>query len=150
MKPKHQRLLFVVVSMLCLVASALFILRAFRDNLVFFYSPSDIVQKDIQPGRLMRIGGLVEKGSIVEGDDGHIEFYIGDGKEAVHVHYQGMLPNLFREGQGVVAEGYLVDARHFEATNILAKHDEKYMPKEVVDALKKSGRWKGGKSNGER
>lgn len=142
MKPKHQRLIFVVASMACLMVSALFILRAFRDNLVF-YSPSEVAQQALPSGRLMRIGGLVERGSIVEGDDGNIEFYLGDGKEAVHVHYQGMLPNLFHEGQGVVAEGYLVDARHFEAHTILAKHDEKYMPKEVVDALKKSGKWKG-------
>jgi len=143
MKPKHQRLIFVTVSVLFLCISALLTLRAFRDNLVFFYSPSDVAQQHIDPERLIRLGGLVENGSIKRGDDNRITFEITDGKTKVGVTYQGLLPDLFREGQGVVAEGYMKNTTHFAAKNILAKHDEKYMPREVVDALKKSGRWKG-------
>jgi cytochrome c-type biogenesis protein CcmE len=143
MKPKHQRLVFVVISMACLTVSVLLIMRTFRDNLVFFYSPSDIAAQAVAPERLIRIGGLVEAGSMKRGENGLLEFELSDGKASIHVRYQGMLPALFREGQGVVAEGYLADATHFQAKTILAKHDERYMPAEVVDALKRSGRWKG-------
>jgi len=118
-------------------------LRAFRDNLVFFYSPSDLAARPVESGRLIRIGGLVEAGSIVRGEQDRISFTVSDGTAKLMVNYQGILPNLFREGQGVVAEGTLIDPTHFDAKTILAKHDENYMPKEVVDALKKSGHWKG-------
>lgn len=143
MKPKHQRLVFVLVSVVFLCASVLFTLRAFRDNLVFFYSPSDLADHRIEPGRTIRVGGLVQTGSLAHLEQDGITFAITDGNASVHVSYRGMLPNLFREGQGVVAEGSLTDADHFTAKTILAKHDENYMPKEVVDALKKTGRWKG-------
>ncbi len=143
MKPKHQRLIFIVASMVFLVAAVLFTLRAFRDNIVFFYSPADIAAKHPPVGRAMRLGGLVEMGSLVKGDDQRITFAVTDGTEKIEVDYQGMVPNLFREGQGVVAQGAMTDETHFHATQILAKHDETYMPREVVDALKKSGRWKG-------
>ena len=142
MKPKYQRLIFILVSMVFLCISALLTLRAFRDNLVFFYNPSDVAEHAISPERLIRIGGLVEVGSIVRQGDA-MRFVITDGKAQVNVRYRGMLPDLFREGQGVVAEGYLKDNSHFEAKTILAKHDENYMPKEVVDALKRSGHWRG-------
>lgn len=141
MKPKHQRLIFVTVSVLFLCISVLLVLRAFRDNLVFFYSPSDIAAKSVSAGRKIRLGGLVEVGSIMrEGD--RIQFTVSDGPSRITITYTGMLPNLFREGQGVVAEGHLVDQTHFEASSILAKHDENYMPREVVDALKRTGHWK--------
>ncbi len=143
MKPKHQRLAFIAVSMVFLSVAVLFTLQAFRDNIVFFYSPSDLEAKQPTPGRVMRLGGLVEAGSLVKGENQTITFTVTDGKASIAVDYTGMVPNLFREGQGVVAQGVLVDAGHFHATTILAKHDETYMPREVVDALKKSGRWKG-------
>lgn len=142
MKPKHQRLIFVAISVVFLCVASLLVLRAFRDNLVFFYSPSDIAAQTLPADKLMRVGGLVETGSIDKQPDG-VTFTITDGKATLRVAYQGILPNLFREGQGVVAEGYLKSPGQFSATRVLAKHDENYMPREVVDALKKSGRWKG-------
>jgi cytochrome c-type biogenesis protein CcmE len=142
MKPKHQRLIFVTVSVIFLVIAGLLTLRAFRDNLIFFYSPSEVAQQHIDEHQLIRLGGLVKTGSIKRGDNNRITFDVTDGKAQVTITYQGMLPDLFREGQGVVAEGYLT-GQTLLAKNILAKHDEKYMPREVVDALKKSGQWKG-------
>ena len=136
MKPKHQRLIFILVSMVCLIVSALLIMRAFRDNLVFFYSPAEVVGQSIAPDRLIRVGGLVESGSIRRGENGRIDFNVTDGAATLAISYQGMLPNLFREGQGVVAEGYLEDAKRFKATSILAKHDENYMPPEVAESLR--------------
>jgi cytochrome c-type biogenesis protein CcmE len=144
MKPKHQRLIFVTVSVICLCLAALLTLRAFSENLVFFYSPSDLARPGIDTARLMRIGGLVEAGSLTRESDGRTRFRVSDGKASVAVSYQGVLPGLFREGQGVIAEGYLKDPAQFEARRILTKHDEKYMPPEVVDALKRSGRWQEG------
>ena len=146
MKPKHQRLVFITVSLLFLCISAVLILRAFKDNIVFFYSPSELAQQSIAPSQRLRIGGLVENGSITHEGKDRIRFVVTDGAKTVNVSYQGLLPNLFREGQGVVAEGYLTDATHFDAKTILAKHDESYMPREVVDALKRSGRWQEGKT----
>ncbi len=140
MKPKHQRLIFVAVSMIFLLIASVLTLRAFRDNLVFFYSPSELAQHKIGEKQLVRIGGLVETGSLTH-DAPHVQFKVTDGKAAVNVDYSGMLPALFREGQGVVVEGYLEKDGDFSATRVLTKHDENYMPKDVVDALKKSGRW---------
>lgn len=143
MKPKHQRLIFVSVSVVFLCAAALMTMQAFRQNLVFFYSPSELAQQQPAPGQKIRLGGLVGNQSIKRGKNDTVSFIITDGAAEVHVTYTGLLPNLFREGQGVVAEGMMVDKDHFNAATILAKHDEKYMPREVVDALKKSGQWKG-------
>lgn len=143
MKPKHQRLAFIVVSTVFFCISVLLVMRAFRDNLVFFYSPSDIESHAIEPGRVIRVGGLVQKGSIRKSGGDDITFDITDGNATLTVSYHGLLPNLFREGQGVVAEGPFIDKTHLQARTILAKHDETYMPREVVDALKRSGRWKG-------
>ena len=123
------------------VAVAL-MLNAFRDSIVFFNSPSDVAGKRIAAGTRIRIGGLVKEGSLVRGDDLKVRFEVTDGNRDVRVAYQGVLPDLFREGQGVVAEGALDGAGLFNADTILAKHDETYMPKEVADALKKSGHWK--------
>jgi len=139
---RKRRRLYVVLGGLALlgVASAL-VLSAFRDNLVFFYSPSDLEAKKVPDGRNIRIGGLVEAGSVKREADGRtLDFRVTDGNVAVPVTYRGDVPDLFREGQGVVAEGKL-DHGTFHAASVLAKHDEKYMPPEVVDALKRSGHW---------
>jgi cytochrome c-type biogenesis protein CcmE len=117
-------------------------LNAFRDSIVFFNSPSDIAEKHIGPGTRIRLGGMVKSGSLVRNADLRVNFEVTDGKSEIPVNYQGVLPDLFREGQGVVAEGELDRGGVFDADTILAKHDETYMPKEVADALKKSGHWK--------
>lgn len=140
MKPKHQRLIFVLASILFLCTAVLFTLRAFKENLVYFYSPSDITAHPPAPAQKIRIGGLVKTGSIIK-EHQQVRFTVTDGNNDIQVHYTGLLPNLFREGQGVIAEG-IFEENAFVASTILAKHDENYMPKEVVDALKKSGHWK--------
>jgi len=141
MKPKHQRLIFVAVSIGFLCVATLLAMEAFRNNMIFFYSPSDLMEQGIAPGQLIRLGGLVETGSIVRTGT-TIRFVITDGNRHIAVIHQGMLPGLFREGQGVIAEGHVV-GDIFEAKRVLTKHDEYYMPKDVVDTLKKTGRWKG-------
>lgn len=142
MKPKHQRLVFVSISLLFLCAAIMLTLRAFRDNLVFFYSPSELAQRAPAAGDRVRIGGLVEEGSVMPMEKDTLRFRVTDGKTALDVEYQGLPPALFREGQGVVAEGHMRSGR-LRAVTLLAKHDEYYMPKEVVDALKQSSRWQG-------
>jgi cytochrome c-type biogenesis protein CcmE len=144
-KPKRRRLYFVVAGMVLLGAAAGLTLYAMNDTLVFFYSPSELLAKQIPAGRTLRIGGLVETGSVArEGDGTTVHFRVTDTAKTVPVVYKGILPDLFREGQGVVAEGTMGQDGVFVAAEVLAKHDEKYMPKEVVDALKKSGRWQEG------
>jgi len=124
---------------------AALVLVAFNDNLVFFYSPSDLKAKAVASDRRVRIGGLVERESLSRGPDGRqISFRVTDGATDLAVIYEGLLPDLFREGQGVVAEGKLRADGIFAATTVLAKHDENYMPREVVEALKKSGHWQEG------
>jgi cytochrome c-type biogenesis protein CcmE len=118
------------------------VLGALKDAIVFFNSPTDVVEKHVNPGTRIRIGGLVKEGSVRRGDGLAVRFDVTDGKSTVPVAYQGLLPDLFREGQGVVAEGALDPAGTFRADSVLAKHDEAYMPKEVADALKKQGHWK--------
>ena len=117
-------------------------LYAMRDAVVFFYGPSEAQTAKVPPGRVVRLGGLVEPGSLAHGPDGAVMFKIADHRIADPVVFKGQLPDLFREGQGVVAQGSFDAAGRFHATMILAKHDERYMPKEVVDALKKSGEWR--------
>jgi cytochrome c-type biogenesis protein CcmE len=119
-------------------------LLAFNDNLVFFYSPSDLAAKTVGPERRIRIGGLVEDQSLVKEDGRRVAFRVTDGKAELKVVFDGLLPDLFREGQGVVAEGKLRGDGVFVASSVLAKHDEKYMPPEVADALKRSGHWQEG------
>jgi cytochrome c-type biogenesis protein CcmE len=144
-KPKRRRLYFVVAGMLLLGIAAALVLYAMNDSLVFFYSPSELAAKQVPPGRTLRIGGLVETGSVARDADGAtVHFRVTDTAKTVAVVYKGILPDLFREGQGVVAEGTMSQDGVFVAAEVLAKHDEKYMPKEVVDALKKSGRWQEG------
>jgi cytochrome c-type biogenesis protein CcmE len=145
MKPKRRRLYFVVAGMVLLGIAAGLVLYAMNDTLVFFYSPSELVAKQVPPGRALRIGGLVETGSVTRDVDGAtVHFRVTDTAKTVPVTFKGILPDLFREGQGVVAEGTMGPDGVFMASDVLAKHDEKYMPKEVVDALKKSGRWQEG------
>ena len=116
-------------------------LSSFRENLVFFYSPSDIAQKSPDVTKTIRIGGLVKARSLEHLSDDKVRFIITDGASDLQVSYSGLLPNLFREEQGCIAEGKIGENGEFIAEKILAKHDEKYMPKEVVDALKRSGNW---------
>jgi cytochrome c-type biogenesis protein CcmE len=145
MTRKRRRLLALALGLGMLGAATALVLAAFNDNLVFFYGPSDLAEKAISPGRRIRIGGLVEQQSLVREADSHsVTFRVTDGKTVIAVIYDGVLPDLFREGQGVVAEGRLRGDGVFIATNVLAKHDEKYMPPEVADALKKAGRWQEG------
>ena len=141
MKPKHRRLVLVAVAMLLLGGAAALVLSALKENIVFFYSPTDILAKPPGPERRIRIGGLVEAGSVEKPGDGVVRFRVTDTAQAVAVVFRGLLPDLFREGQGVIAEGKFADGT-FTASEVLAKHDETYMPREVVDAIKKSGQWK--------
>jgi cytochrome c-type biogenesis protein CcmE len=142
---KRRRLLTLMVGLGLLGAATAMVLVAFNDNLVFFYGPSDLAEKAIGPERRIRIGGLVEQQSLVrQADNRGVTFRVTDGKTVIAVVYDGMLPDLFREGQGVIAEGRLRGDGVFAATSVLAKHDEKYMPPEVADALKKAGRWQEG------
>jgi cytochrome c-type biogenesis protein CcmE len=145
MTRKRRRLLTVVAGLVALGAATALVLAAFNDNLVFFYSPSELATKHVAPDRRIRIGGLVEANSLAKQVDGHaVAFRVSDGQTELRVVYDGILPDLFREGQGVVAEGKLGRDGVFVASNVLAKHDEKYMPPEVAEALKKSGRWQEG------
>jgi cytochrome c-type biogenesis protein CcmE len=141
---KRRRLAFAVALLVAGAGGAALVVAALKDNVLYFYSPSDVTAKHVQPGVDFRIGGLVEKGSVVKGPKAAIHFVVTDGRARVPVAYEGVLPDLFREGQGVVAMGAMTDGGVFNASEILAKHDEKYMPPEVVDALKRSGHWKEG------
>jgi cytochrome c-type biogenesis protein CcmE len=143
LKPKHRRLLMVGLSLATLAVATFLILRALNENVVFFYSPTMVAEKKPAPEQRFRIGGLVEEGS-VQKRDGQARFRITDGAHTISVVYAGALPDLFREGQGIVANGALNSDGLFRATEVLAKHDENYMPPEVAEALKKSGRWKEG------
>ena len=143
MKPKNKRLSLVVATLTALAASVALILVAFEDNVVFFYSPSDLLKKRPGPTQKLRIGGLVKKDSIKrEPGVTEVSFEVTDLNNSVPVVFNGILPDLFREEQGVVAEGRYRE-QLFYATQILAKHDEQYMPPEVAESLKKSGKWKG-------
>jgi len=147
MTRKRRRLYAVVAGMTCLAVAAGLILNAADDSLVFFVSPSDVAAKPPAPGRRLRIGGLVETASVTTSEGGkRIAFKVTDGAHDLPVVFTGILPSLFREGQGVVAEGTIGHDGVFAASNVLAKHDERYMPPEVVDALKKSGRWQEGQT----
>jgi cytochrome c-type biogenesis protein CcmE len=118
------------------------VLGALRDSIVFFNSPTDVVEKSVAPGARIRLGGLVRPGSIARGENMQVRFDVTDGRHTIKVAYQGLLPDLFREGQGVVTEGALDNGGLFRADSVLAKHDENYMPKDVADRLKQQGHWK--------
>jgi cytochrome c-type biogenesis protein CcmE len=142
MTRKQRRLAMIGSGLAVLALAAALVLVALKDAIVFFNSPSDVVEKQIPPGKRFRLGGLVKPGSVVRADNLTVRFDVTDGTRAIPVAYTGILPDLFREGQGVVAEGSLDAAGLFRADTVLAKHDETYMPKEVVDALKRQGHWK--------
>jgi cytochrome c-type biogenesis protein CcmE len=142
MTRKQRRLVLIGGSLGVLAVAVALMLNAFRDSIVFFNSPSDVMEKHVGPGTRIRLGGLVKDGTVVHGSNLAVRFEVTDGKQTIPVNYRGVLPDLFREGQGVIAEGALDPGGTFEADSILAKHDENYMPKEVADALKRSGHWK--------
>ena len=146
MTRKQRRLTLIGSSLGVLAIAVALMLSAMRESIVFFNSPTDIVEKHPAPSTRIRLGGLVKPGSLERGADLRVKFEVTDGKSDVPVRYQGVVPDLFREGQGVVAEGTLARDGTFDADTVLAKHDERYMPKEVVDALKKSGRWQEGEA----
>jgi cytochrome c-type biogenesis protein CcmE len=143
MTRKQRRLYFVLLGLLALGGATALVLTALNDTLVYFYTPSQMTGKDIGPGRRLRVGGLVEQGTVVKQGE-TTQFVVTDLTAKLPVSYTGVLPDLFREGQGVVAEGRMDRDGLFHASEVLAKHDEKYMPKEVAEALKKSGRWQEG------
>lgn len=143
MKPKHRRLLVVVTGLACLLLVTFLVLSALDEGIAFFYSPSDLAEKPVAPNQLIRIGGLVEEGSVENRADAVVAFRVTDGANSVPVTYRGILPDLFREGQGIVAMGRMDGEGNFGAEEVLAKHDENYIPAEVVEALKKSGQWQG-------
>ncbi len=141
MTRKQRRLALIGAGLGVLGLAAALVLTALKDSIVFFNSPTDVVEKQLKAGSRIRLGGMVATGS-VERKDLDARFAITDGSNSVSVSYRGILPDLFREGQGVIAEGVLQSADTFTAETVLAKHDENYMPKEVADALKKQGHWK--------
>ena len=138
---KRQRLYILGLAMLAVSGAVALTLTAVEDSISLFYSPAQLAGLDQVPGRRLRIGGLVEEGSVAQNPDGSVAFRVTDLTATIAVTYAGILPDLFREGQGVVAEGYMRSGA-FAADEVLAKHDENYMPKEVADALKASGQWK--------
>jgi len=140
MKRKHKRLTFVGVALVLLAGAAALVLSAFEENIVFFMSPTDIAANKVSENQRFRLGGLVEEGSVDRSGGETVTFKVTDITNSVAVTYTGILPDLFREAQGVVAEGRLKNGV-FVADEVLAKHDETYMPPEVADALKKSGQW---------
>jgi cytochrome c-type biogenesis protein CcmE len=145
MTPKKKRRLAFAAALVAVGAVlAVVIVYGLGQNTMYFRSPSDVAARQVSPGTAFRLGGLVEKGSVTHGSGADVHFAVTDGKSVVTADYNGVLPALFREGQGVVATGAMDERGTFVATEVLAKHDEKYMPPEVVDALKRSGRWKEG------
>ncbi len=140
---RKQRRLTLIASALGVLAIALgLVLYAMRDSIVFFHAPSDVAAKGLPPGTRFRLGGLVKEGSINRNGQ-TIAFEVMDARSVLPVRYVGILPDLFREGQGVVAEGVLEPSGVFKADTVLARHDETYMPREVADALKEQGHWQG-------
>ena len=141
MTRKQRRLILIGSSLGVLAFAVALILGSLRSSIVFFNSPTDIVDNKTAPGKHVRLGGMVKMGSLVRGDHLQIRFEVTDGNKDIPVSFQGIVPDLFREGQGVVAEGHIEPGGTFKADTVLAKHDEAYMPREVVDTLKKQGHW---------
>ena len=139
MKPRHKRIAMVVGGLTALAAAAALILTAFQQNLVFFFTPSQVAANEAPQGRTFRIGGLVETGSVKRQPDGvTVRFVVTDTAKSIPVFYRGVLPDLFREGKGVVAQGRIGTDGMFQASEVLAKHDENYMPPEAADAVKRA------------
>ncbi|WP_051356649.1 cytochrome c maturation protein CcmE [Azorhizobium doebereinerae] len=147
MTRKSRRLVLIGAGLGVLALAAGLILTALNDTIVFFRTPTEVAQQQFAPGSRLRLGGLVEPGSVAKTGTA-VRFSVTDGNAQVTVAYTGILPDLFREGQGVVAEGVLQSDGTVKADSVLAKHDERYMPREVADALKKSGHWKEGEEGG--
>jgi len=141
---RGRRLALIAAALAVVGGAAGLALYALSDSIVFFYSPTEVVEKAVQPGARLRVGGLVKASSVIKSSGENVSFVVTDGANELRVAYQGLLPDLFREGQGVVAEGVLAAPGQMRAETILAKHDERYMPREVVEALKKQGRWQEG------
>ncbi len=148
MTRKQRRSVLIGVCLAVLGLAVGLVMFALEDSIVFFYSPSDVVEKKIKPGQRIRLGGLVEEGSVKRGENTTVEFSVTDTAKTISVMYTGVLPDLFREGQGVVTEGRLGIDGVFVADSVLAKHDENYMPPEVAEALKKQGVWQGAETKG--
>ena len=141
--PKARRRLWVVIAAAPVLALAVGLsLWAMRDNVTYFYAPSEVTVEKVPAGQMIRLGGLVEAGSVVKSPDGSVRFTVTDNAASAVVHFKGDLPDLFREGQGIVAQGRYTPDRTFEATQVLAKHDETYMPREVAERLKETGEWR--------
>jgi cytochrome c-type biogenesis protein CcmE len=143
---KQKRMAVIATGMGILAVAVGLVLFALEDTIVFFYGPSEVAAKTIGPGQRFRLGGLVADGSVVRGEGKTVRFVVTDMKTTLPVTYTGILPDLFREGQGVVAEGRLDATGTFEADSVLAKHDENYMPPEVAKVLKEQGEWKPSKT----
>ena len=143
MTRKQRRAVLIGTSLGVLALAVGLVLVALRDSIVFFYTPAEVAEKHLDPGQRFRLGGLVENGSLKRGEGTTISFVVTDKRATLPVTYTGVLPDLFREGQGVVAEGALTSDRVFHADSVLAKHDEKYMPPEVAAKLKEQGVWRG-------
>ena len=142
MTRKQRRLTLIGGALAVLAIAAAMVLNALRDSIVFFSTPATVAEKNIPPGKRFRLGGLVREGSLVRGEQLRVKFDVTDGNATLPVTYQGILPDLFREGQGIISEGALDANGVFKADTVLAKHDETYMPKAVADELKKTGHWK--------
>ncbi len=141
MTRKQRRLSLIGFAGGILALALGLVLYAMSDTIVFFHAPGDVAAKGVQPGTRFRLGGLVKEGSTRRGENQQITFEVTDAQSSLPVRYQGLLPDLFREGQGVVAEGMLEPSGVFKADTVLARHDETYMPREVADALKRQGHW---------
>ena len=138
-----NRLIKILLSLLILIVAVLIIIFNLRDNIVYFYTPTELERIDISEKKIMRVGGLVKKNSIKNDGSKNFSFIITDNTNEINVDFQGILPNLFAEEKGVVVEGSYVQENLFRANKVLAKHDENYMPPEVVNALKDDGKWQG-------
>ena len=139
MKPRHKRFAFIAAGVAALGVAAFLVLGAFEKNLVFFFTPTQVAANEAPVGRTFRVGGLVERGSVKRQPDGvTVRFVVTDTAKSIPVAYRGVLPDLFREGKGVVTQGRLAPDGVFLASEVLAKHDENYMPPEAADALKKA------------
>ena len=141
MTRKQRRMILIGSSLGVLAFAVALILGSLRESIVFFNSPTDIADNKAAPGKRVRLGGMVKTGSLERGDNLQIRFEVTDGNKDIPVSYVGIVPDLFREGQGVVAEGHVEPGGAFKAETVLARHDENYMPREVVETLKKQGRW---------
>ena len=137
MKPRHQRFLFITLGVAALAVAGMFVLNAFQSNLVFFFTPTQVSQGEAPKGRAFRVGGMVKEGSLKK-DGENVQFVVTDFAHDVPVAYKGLLPDLFKEGKGVVAQGKLSEGQNFVASEVLAKHDENYMPPEAKHALDKA------------